>query len=49
MAQWGQYSEHRLATMSPEDYEAIWNGQAGTQDPILSQADALTKNFYCGF
>ena len=41
----GQYSEHRLATMSPEDYEANWNGQADTQDHILSQADALTKNF----
>ena len=40
----GQYSEHRLATMSRNDYEASWNRQTDGQDHVLSQADALTKN-----
>ena len=30
--------------MSPDEYEAYWNGQTSIQEHILSQADALTKN-----
>ena len=36
--------KRHLATMSHEDYEANWNGQADGQDHVLSQADALTNN-----